>query len=75
MTGDFNIHLDVVDDRDMRRLAQLLDTFGLSQLVSVPTYRDGHTLNINITRADLALFVVDIHPMIQVMNIWIIRLF
>jgi len=40
VTGDLNIHLDVVDDRDTRRLAELLDTFGLSQLVSEPTHRD-----------------------------------
>jgi len=47
---------------DMRRLAELLDTFGLSQLLSVPTHRDGHTLAAVITRADLALPVVDVRP-------------
>ena len=62
MTGDLNIHLDVVNDRDTRRLAELLDTFGLSQLVSVPTYRGGHTLDAVITMADLALPVVDVRP-------------
>jgi len=51
MTSDRNIHLDVVDDRDMRQLAELLDTFGLSQLVSVPTHnRNSHTLDAIITR-------------------------
>ena len=50
--------------RDTRRLAELLDTFGLSQLVSVPTHRDGHSLLSTpfITRADLALPVVDVRP-------------
>jgi len=62
VTGDLNIHLDVVNDRDTRRLAELLDTFGLSQLVSVPTYRGGHTLDAVITMADLALPVVDVRP-------------
>jgi len=60
--SDLNIHLDVVDDRDTRRLAERLDTFGLSQLVSVPTHRDGHTLDAVITRADSALPVVDVRP-------------
>ena len=63
MTGDLNIHIDVVNDRDTKRLGSLnCDTFGRSQLVSVPTHRDSHTLDAVITRADLALPVVDVRP-------------
>jgi len=62
VTGDLNLHLDVTDSGNTRRLQELLDTFGLCQFVSTPTHRDGHTLDVVITRADLSPPVIEVRP-------------
>lgn len=62
VTGDLNLHLDVADGKDTRRFQQLLDTFGLSQSVLGPTHRDGHTLDVVITRDDLPQPTIDVRP-------------
>jgi len=62
VTGDLNLQLDVVGGNDPRRLQEVLDTFGLCQSVSVPTHKDGHTLDVIISRADLPQPTIDIRP-------------
>ena len=50
ITGDFNIHVDAVDDPDSLKLLDLLESVGLRQHVSQPTHVHGHTLDLIITR-------------------------
>ena len=42
--GDFNIHFDVADDYNTRKLLDLLESADLVQHIKEPTYRSGHTL-------------------------------
>ncbi len=66
ITGDFNIHMDLLDVQDTSgmtdsqkqyrqealRFSDILAGFGLEQHVSGPTHRSGHTLDLVITRCD-----------------------
>ena len=62
VTGDFNIHLDVVSDPNTILLNELLQSFGLSQLVHESTHSKGHTLDVVITRSDLSVPIVTVDP-------------
>ncbi len=50
VVGDFNIHVDNKLNRDAIHLLDLLDSFNLIQHVNEPTHKDGHTLDLIITR-------------------------
>ena len=50
--GDFNIHWDKPDNPECIEFADLIDTFGLKQLVNGPTHTGLHTLDFVITRSD-----------------------
>ncbi|KAJ0023604.1 hypothetical protein NQD34_003503 [Periophthalmus magnuspinnatus] len=50
ITGDFNVHVDNVFDRNAKELSSVLETFGLTQHVSEPTHNRGHTLDLLITK-------------------------
>src|SRR3989441_2981141 len=56
ITGDFNFHVDDPNSPSGSSFLTLLDTFGLSQLVSFPTHTAGHTLDLLITRSSSTLF-------------------
>ena len=51
LVGDFNFHIDRQTDCDAKRFVSILDSFDLVQHVAGPTHRDGHTLDLVITRA------------------------
>ena len=51
IAGDFNFHMDLVHSKDAVTFNELLETFGLSQHVSVPTHIFGHILDLIITRS------------------------
>ena len=51
LVGDFNFHIDRQTDCDAKRFVSILDSFDLVQHVACPTHRDGHTLDLVITRA------------------------
>ena len=57
IAGDFNFHMDSVHNKDTVSFNELLETFGLSQHVSVSTHMFGHILDLIITRStnDLTL--------------------
>ena len=57
ITGDLNIHLDVLEDRDSIRLTDILSSMDLQQHVRVSTHEHGHTLDVFITRCDGELFM------------------
>jgi len=57
--GDFNIHVDVHDDAHALRLTQLLQCCGFIQHVAQPTHKDGHNLDLVITRDETT--ICDLH--------------
>jgi hypothetical protein len=62
VTGDLNIHLDIPTDPNTILLNDLLQSFGLCQLVHEATHSGGHTLDVVITRSDLQLPEVTVDP-------------
>ena len=50
ITGDFNIHVDNIDDQDAVRFCELLESVNLELHVNQPTHVHGHTLDLIITR-------------------------
>ena len=57
-----NIHLDVATDQNTVKFMQILDVHGLTQHVVGATHRDGHCLDVLITRSDLHVSSVSINP-------------
>ncbi|XP_072033073.1 uncharacterized protein [Amphiura filiformis] len=51
ITGDMNFHLDDSSDRKATAFMDLLDSCGLCQHVHGPTHKDGHTLDVIISRS------------------------
>jgi len=60
--GDFNIHVNDRLDRHSQRLAAIIESFDLSQVVSGPTHRDGNTLDLVLTRRDCQPISCDVQP-------------
>ena len=52
INGDYDFHLDVIDDNYTSAFRDLLESTGLKQHVEVPTHRSGHTLDLIIDRQD-----------------------
>ena len=50
--GDFNLHVDDEKNRVTAQLMEILDELRLSQQIMEPTHREGHTLDLVITRED-----------------------
>ena len=57
--GDFNVHVDQIDNPNAVRLRQLLESFGCIQHVTEPTHTAGHTLDLVITRSETE--ISDVH--------------
>lgn len=49
--GDFNFHVDDKDDHRATQFLDILDSFGIRQYVSNPTHRNGHTLDLVMSRS------------------------
>ena len=60
ITGDFNIRVNDGDDKNSRKLAELLQSCGFVQSVVGPTHTHGNTLDLVITRSDLPRPVVTV---------------
>ena len=52
IVGDFNFHDDTCDSQHVAAFLQLLDVFNLNQHTIGSTHKDGHTLDLVITRSD-----------------------
>ena len=61
VAGDFNIHMDVLDDQKTKRFQNVIDSMDLDQLVHEPTHEKGHTLDLVITRKSEESFISDIY--------------
>ena len=48
--GDFNFHVEDPNDHTACQFTNLLSGFALEQLITHPTHKDGHTLDLVITR-------------------------
>ena len=49
LTGDFNVHVDDLSDSQATNFSNLLASSNLTQHVSFPTHKEGHTLDLLIT--------------------------
>ena len=67
MLGDFNFHVDDTDNPSAMKFLDIVNCFNLAQHITVPTHKDGHTLDLIITRNDEDLIsVIDVHdPLIS----------
>ena len=45
LVGDFNVWVDIEDDIDSKKLMNVMNAYGFSQLVHEPTHICGHTLD------------------------------
>ena len=52
ITGDLNFHFDDANDASANEMESILTSFNLQQHVHQSTHRNGHTLDVVITRAD-----------------------
>ena len=52
LAGDFNVHVDVADNKEASSFLNMLELYGLQQHVSGPTYSGNHTLDLLISRRD-----------------------
>jgi Reverse transcriptase (RNA-dependent DNA polymerase)/Endonuclease-reverse transcriptase len=62
MVGDVNVHLDDSAAAQSASFFNMLDDFGLSEWVKQPTHRQGHQLDVFITRANQPVSVVQVDP-------------
>ena len=52
IVGDFNVHIDIPSKYDSRRFLGSLTETGFQQHVHQPTHKDGHTLDLIISRPE-----------------------
>ena len=62
ITGDVNIHLDDAGDYNARKLKELIQSFGFTQHVDIPTQRYGHTLDVVVSKSDLPAPIIEVTP-------------
>ena len=60
--SDFNIHVDEPMDADANKFTDIVSCNGLQQHVTSPTHRLGHTLDLFITRPELAVHMFPVDP-------------
>jgi len=51
VTGDLNIHVDNLEDRETKELYCVFENYGLTQHVTGPTHIKGHTLDLIVSRS------------------------
>src|SRR3977135_3713314 len=55
VAGDFNIHMDKMNDESTEKMASLLQNFGLKQHVDFPTHSGGHIIDLVISKDNTQL--------------------
>lgn len=53
--GDFNIHMDVTANKEARAFNDTLDSYGMTQHVQQATHKDGHILDLLLTKSEAGL--------------------
>ena len=78
ITGDFNFHVDDPSSPPAASFLSILDHFGLSQYVTFPTHRAGHTLDLLVARTSSEMirtvecsvpFISDHHAILSAVSI------
>ena len=62
IVGDFNVWVDVEGNTDSKRILNMMNSYGLTQIVKEPTQRNGHTLDqvyVNLFQIDVRYEVID----------------
>ena len=62
IVGDFNVWVDVKNNKNAKNLMTLMNAFGLDQLVNVPTHNAGHTLDhvyVNMKQLNITIEVLE----------------
>ena len=63
IAGDFNVHVEKINDPNAVRFSELVDSFDCVQHVpAVPTHRNGGTLDLIITKAEQGIVELVIDP-------------
>ena len=57
ITGDFNFHMDDINNKETTKFVDLLDSVGLQQRVVGATHSRGHTLDLIIDRQEESLLL------------------
>ena len=57
ITGDFNFHMDDINNKEITKFVDLLDSVGLQQRVVGATHSRGHTLDLIIDRQEESLIL------------------
>ena len=64
--GDFNVHVDSLDNRDSNKFAKIVSNAGFIQHVNGPTHKHGHTLDLVMSRDDEDLIhEVQVDPLLH----------
>ena len=58
ITGDFNIHCDIVSNLETTRFMDILETFDLNQHINRSTHSSGHTLDLVITNRSSSSLII-----------------
>ncbi len=72
VTRYFNFHVDIPDNPETKHMFNALDMMDLHQLVNEPTYKDGHTLDLIITRRSEVDFVKDVYVDLQISDHYVL---
>ncbi len=70
--GDFNFYVDIPDDPEAKCMLYALDMMDLHQLVNEPTHKDGHTLDLIITRRSEIDFGKDVYVDLQISDHYVL---
>jgi len=68
LLGDINLHLDITDDPHTVKWQSILDGHDIVQHVTSPTHREGHILDVVVTRSDCPVTDVRVEPPIPTMS-------
>ena len=64
LSGDYNIHVDNLEDSYTEKFMTLLEMFNLKQLIDFSTHKAGHTLDLFITRSETTVDIKNFLPTI-----------
>ena len=60
--GDFNLHIDDLDNPDAQVFLDMVNAFGLNNNVTFPTHQSGHTLDLILSECISGITVNEVVP-------------
>ncbi|XP_070543766.1 uncharacterized protein [Ptychodera flava] len=61
IVGDFNLHIDDLQNTNTKKFTDIIDSFGLKQWVQTSTHIRGHILDLIITNSESVIDSIDVH--------------